>query len=87
MSLSCASCSTAAGWRTALSLLNKSDDLKVYQDSRFGPSHVGDLLELLGLLVEVIADGAAGDPAHDGHDPVDEIMRSLREMPRVGRVS
>src|SRR5882724_13656372 len=39
---------------------------EVHQDSRFGPSRVCDLLELLGLLVEVIADGAAGDPAHDG---------------------
>ncbi len=41
---------------------------EVHQDARFGSPRVGDLLELLGPLVEVIADGAAGDPAHDGAD-------------------
>src|SRR6267378_3038574 len=41
---------------------------QVDQDAVFGAPRVGDLPELLLLLVQVIADGASGDASHDRAD-------------------
>src|SRR5882762_7724085 len=42
--------------------------LEIHQDAVFGAPRVGDLPELLLLLVQVIADGTSGDTPHDRAD-------------------
>jgi len=87
MSPSWAICSTAAGLSTALSLLKKHDDLRLTRMPFLGALRVRDGLQLLGLLVEIVADGAAGDAAHQRADGGAFPTTRQRAHPRADRRS